>query len=69
MQGCEPISTLRPLNFKLSSKMFSSSEAERKEMSRVLYALIVGSLMFAIICTRLDIAQVWERSVDTWQVL
>ncbi|KAH9741648.1 hypothetical protein KPL70_002701 [Citrus sinensis] len=31
--------------------------AERKEMSRVSYASAVGSLMFAMICTRPDIAQ------------
>ncbi|KAK9230248.1 hypothetical protein WN944_023215 [Citrus x changshan-huyou] len=37
--------------------MCPSNEAERKEMSRVPYASVVGSLMFAMICTRLDIAQ------------
>ncbi|GKC55907.1 retrovirus-related pol polyprotein from transposon TNT 1-94 [Tanacetum coccineum] len=42
-------------NIKLSSKMSPSSE-ERMEMSRVPYASAVGSLMFAMICTRLDIA-------------
>ena len=37
--------------------MCPSNEIERKEMSRVPYASVVGSLMFAMICTRLDIAQ------------
>lgn len=57
MQDCKPISTPLPVNYKLSSVMCPSNEAERIEMSRVPYASAVGSLMFAMICTRLDIAQ------------
>ncbi|KAH9648557.1 hypothetical protein KPL70_025642 [Citrus sinensis] len=57
MQDCKSISTPLPVNFKLSSSMCTSNEAERKEMSRVPYASAVGSLMFAMICTRPDIAQ------------
>ncbi|GJR91241.1 retrovirus-related pol polyprotein from transposon TNT 1-94 [Tanacetum coccineum] len=56
MQDCKPISTPFPTNVKLSSKMSPSSEKERMEMSRVPYASAVGSLMFAMICTRPDIA-------------
>ncbi|GKC35546.1 retrovirus-related pol polyprotein from transposon TNT 1-94 [Tanacetum coccineum] len=56
MQDCKPISTPFPTNIKLSSKMSPSSEKERMEMSRVPYASAVGSLMFAMICTRPDIA-------------
>ncbi|KAH9801106.1 hypothetical protein KPL71_000900 [Citrus sinensis] len=57
MQDCKSISTPLPVNFKLSSSMCPSNEAERKEMSRVPYASAVGSLMFAMMCTRPDIAQ------------
>ncbi|KAH9678909.1 Integrase catalytic domain-containing protein [Citrus sinensis] len=57
MQDCKSISTPLPVNFKLSSSMCPSNEAERKEMSRVPYASAVGSLMFAMICTRPDITQ------------
>ncbi|KAH9685484.1 hypothetical protein KPL70_013981 [Citrus sinensis] len=57
MQDCKSISTPLPINFKLSSSMCPSNEAERNEMSRVPYASAVGSLMFTMICTRPDIAQ------------
>ncbi|KAH9667758.1 Integrase catalytic domain-containing protein [Citrus sinensis] len=57
MQDCKSIFTPLPVNFKLSSSMCPSNEAERKEMSRVPYASAVGSLMFAMICIRSDIAQ------------
>ncbi|GJX41309.1 gag-pol polyprotein, partial [Tanacetum coccineum] len=56
MQDCKPISTPFPTNVKLSFKMSPSSEKERMEMSRVPYASAVGSLMFAMIYTRPDIA-------------
>ncbi|KAE8656252.1 Retrovirus-related Pol polyprotein from transposon TNT 1-94 [Hibiscus syriacus] len=57
MQDYKPISTPLPINFKLSSSMSPSTEEERMKMSRVPYASAVGSLMFAMICTRPDIAQ------------
>ena len=57
MQDCTPMCTPLPINFKLSSSMSPSSEEERIEMSRVPYASAVGSLMFAMVCTRPDIAQ------------
>ncbi|KAE8678570.1 hypothetical protein F3Y22_tig00111403pilonHSYRG00065 [Hibiscus syriacus] len=63
MQDCKPISTPLPINFKLSSSMSPSSEEERMEMSRVPYASAVGSLMFAMICTRPYIAQAVGVSV------
>jgi len=37
--------------------MSPSTEAEREEMSRMPYASAVGSLMYAMVCTRPDIAQ------------
>ena len=57
MQDCKLVSTPLPMNYKLSSRMCPSSEAERIEMSRVVYALAMGSLMYVMICTRPNIAQ------------
>ena len=43
-------------HFKLSSSQCPSSDKEKEEMSRVPYASAVGSLMYAMVCTRPDIA-------------
>ncbi|KAE8663055.1 Histone-lysine N-methyltransferase SUVR4 [Hibiscus syriacus] len=57
IQDCKSIFTHLPINFKLSSSMSPSSEEEMMKMFRVLYASVVGSLMFAMICARPNIAQ------------
>ena len=41
---------------KLSSKECPSSKTEKEEMSKVPYQSAVGSLMYAMVCTRPDIA-------------
>ena len=57
MQDCKPISIPFPINCKLSSSMSLNNEATRRKMSRISYALVVGSLMYVMICPRPDIAQ------------
>ena len=42
--------------FKLSDAMSPNNEAEREYMSRVPYANVIGSLMYAMVCTRPDIS-------------
>ena len=56
MNYSKPISTIL-INFKLSSSMSPSTKVKKMKMSRVLCASVMGSLMFAMICTRPDIAQ------------
>ena len=43
-------------HFKLSKEQSPKTEEERDHMSKVPYASAIGSLMYAMVCTRLDIA-------------
>jgi len=51
----ELVTTSLAGHFKLSSKQCPQSP-EENEMSRVPYASAVGSLMYAMVCTRSDLA-------------
>ena len=53
----KPVSTPLAPHFKLSASSSPRNEAEREYMSKVPYANAVGSLMYAMVCTRLDISQ------------
>lgn len=56
MHKSKPVSTPLAGHFKLSSKLSPTSEKEMKEMEKIPYSSAVGSLMYAMICTRPDIA-------------
>ena len=56
MNEAKPVSTLLGIHFKLSKEQSRKTEEERDHMSKVLYALAIGSLMYAMVCTRPDIA-------------
>ena len=45
-------------HFKLSTTQIPSTNEEKNEMWSILYSFTVGSLMYAMICTRPDIAHV-----------
>ena len=55
MSKTKAVYSLLAGHLKLSSKQCPTSEKDMKEMSKVPYAFAVGSLMYAMICTRLDI--------------
>ncbi|KAM7461045.1 hypothetical protein LguiA_029166 [Lonicera macranthoides] len=57
MENSKPVSVPLAPHFKLSATMAPSSEEEVEYMAQVPYASAVGSLMYAMVCTRLDIAQ------------
>lgn len=56
MSKAKPVGTPLANHFKLSSKQGPTSEKEKTEMKNVPYASTVGSLMYAMVCTRPDIA-------------
>jgi len=53
----KPVSTPLAPHFKLSASLSPKSAAEQEYMSKVPYAKAVGSLMYAMVCTRPDISQ------------
>ncbi|QHO13807.1 Retrovirus-related Pol polyprotein [Arachis hypogaea] len=55
MSNSKPVSTLLASHFKQSSQQ-CTSEKEKAEMKKIPYASAVGSLMYAMVCTRQDIA-------------
>ena len=57
MEGAKAISTPMPLHIQLSSTGSPISEKDKAYMEKVPYAIAVGSLMYAMVCTRPDIAQ------------
>jgi ATP-binding cassette subfamily B (MDR/TAP) protein 1 len=57
MDEAREVSCPLAAHFKLSKKQYPSTEKMEKKMQKVPYASAVGSLMYAMVCTRPDIAQ------------
>ena len=55
MKNSNPVSTLLIGHFKLSKRLFLSMDNEKGKMSVILYSSAVGSLMYAMVCTRPNI--------------
>jgi len=58
MENTKAVSTPLATHFKLSVKQSPSNEVEKTYISIINYTSMVGSLMYAIVCTRPDIAHV-----------
>ena len=56
MNEAKPVSTPLGSHFKLSKEQSLKIEEKRDHMSKVPYASAIGSLMYAMVCTRPDIA-------------
>ena len=56
MKNSKPISTPLVGYFKLSKRLYPSTEKEKGEMSIIPYSSTVGSLMHSMVCTRPDIS-------------
>ena len=57
MVDCRPLRVPISMGTKLSIDDCPKSPREVKDMSRVHYASAIGSLMYAMVCTRPDISQ------------
>ena len=57
MQNAKVVSTPLGVHFRLSKEQSPKTEEERAYMAKVLYASAIGSLMYVMVCTILDIAQ------------
>ena len=64
MENAKPVSCPLPPQVKLSKKMSPKGEEEKGKMSKVPYASAIGSLMYAMVCTRPDIAH--AVGVTSW---
>ena len=58
MQNSKLVSTPLASHFKLSKEMCPKTREEIDYMYRIPYSSAVGSLMYVMVCTRLDIAYV-----------
>src|ERR1044072_5592756 len=57
MRRSKPVSTPLANHFKLSLENSPKTEVEHKTMSKIPYGNVVGCLMYAMVCTRPDLAQ------------
>lgn len=56
MKNARPVNTPLAAHFKLSRRFCPTSDEEKAKMSSIPYSSAVGSLMYAMVCTRPDIA-------------
>ena len=56
MQNAKPVSTPLASHFKLSKDMYPETHEEIDYMSMIPYSSAIGSLIYAMVCTRPDIA-------------
>ena len=56
MDDAKPISTPLANHFRLSANQCPQTNDEVKDVSKVPYASAVGCLMYAMVCTRPDLA-------------
>ena len=66
MQDCKPIDTPTTKSGALSRKLCPNTPEEKEQMNKVPYSSAVGSLMYAILCTRPDICYA-VRMVSRYQ--
>ena len=58
MQNAKPISTPLGIHFNLSKEMCPKTQEDIEYMSKVSYSSVVGSLKYAMVCTRPNVAHI-----------
>ena len=58
MKSAKPVSTPLASHLKLSKQMCPTTKEEKEGMTKVPYSSAVGSLIYAMMCTRPDICYV-----------
>lgn len=58
METCKSVNTPLATHFRLSANLSLQSNEEEEHLINIPYASAVGSLMYAMVCTRPDISQV-----------
>ena len=56
MKNAKPFSIPLVVHMKLSKKMCPTAREEKENMDKVPYSSVIGSLMYAMVCNRPDIA-------------
>lgn len=56
MQSSKPVSTPMAAHFKLSVVQCPQTEEDKRQMTSIPYSSAIGSLMYAMVCTRPDLA-------------
>ena len=56
MSDAKLVGSVLPTNCRLNAKQCPKGHKEKTEMKKVPYASAVGTLMYAMVCMRLDIA-------------
>jgi hypothetical protein len=56
MQDCKPVKVPIPVGARLTVEQCPKTQEEIEDMAHVPYASVVGSLMYAMVCTRPDIS-------------
>ena len=56
MKNSKPVSTPLVGHFKLSKRLYPFAEKEKGEMSIIPYSSTIGSLIYVMVCTHLDIS-------------
>jgi ATP-binding cassette subfamily B (MDR/TAP) protein 1 len=65
MQDAKRVSTPLASHFKLSLDLCPASDEDIKYMSKVPYSSVVGSLMYAMVYSRPDLAHAMSVVIDT----